>query len=272
MKDFLLGFGKFFHEGGANLAPADSQYYSNTGLPAADRALMRGAQLCVADENKEMEMNEDEDEDITTACKYESDDDDEMIHGKPRRPSNIDAGGICRRPVRMDDAGRVDLQHDPYCLRKHFTTQWGVLTDKSVAWKPGATVEWTDWEWTLKTEGEGAGLWVDLNQTSHVRRANVKGTRLIDLISTPLLLYRIIANFAAPPCTEEDGYKCAWSFTLWKRDDRTCRLEICDHKGSPQANFRGKERASTEALQLLEWLTGNNCPHPYDYTPCGRHA
>jgi hypothetical protein len=87
-----------------------------------------------------------------------------------------------------------------------------------------------------------------------------------------LLLYRITSNFAAPPCTQNDAYKCAWSFTLLNSDDPTCRLEISDHKGRPEAHFRGGEKASTEALQLFDWLTGTNCPHPYDYTLCGRHA
>jgi hypothetical protein len=32
---------------------------------------------------------------------------------------------------------------------------------------------------------------------------------LIDLISSPLLLYRITANFGAPPYREDDVYKCA---------------------------------------------------------------
>lgn len=49
-------------------------------------------------------------------------------------------------------------------------------------------------------------------------------------------------------------------------------LEIFDYKGWPEAHFRGRYNASTEALQLFDWLTGENCPHSYDYTPYGRHT
>ena len=40
IENLIRGFCKFFHEGGANLVPADTQYYSKTGLPDADRALL----------------------------------------------------------------------------------------------------------------------------------------------------------------------------------------------------------------------------------------
>ncbi|KAH7028427.1 hypothetical protein B0J12DRAFT_789803 [Macrophomina phaseolina] len=265
IKDLILGFCKFLYKGGANLVPADIQHYSKTGLPDADRALMRGTRLSAAGENED--EDEDEDEDMEMRSKCERNDGDKTIHGQPRWPPNVEIRGNCWRPVRMDDAGRVDLQHDPYCLRNHFTTRWGVLKDQNVsgAQHGGYTVEWDDSQWTLVAEGEHAGLWVDLSQPSYLRKT------LIDLISSQLLLYRITANFGAPPYTENDVYKCAWSFTLWNCDDPTCSLEIRDYKGRPQAHFRGGKQASTEALQLFEWLTGENCPHSYDYTPCGRY-
>ena len=251
IKDLLLGFGKFFHEGGADLVPADLQYFSRTGLPKADRALLKGAPLCIPDDT------EDVDEDAETKSNHKRKDGNKTIHGQPRWPPNTEISGNCSRRVRMDDAGRVDLQHDPYCLRTHFTTLWAVLKDQKVTGPPqrGCAVEWDDWRLSFEAE-----------------HTDTPYPRLIDLISSPLLLYRITASFAAPPCTEDDVYKCAWSFTLWNRDDPTCSLEIYEHKGWPQAYFRGGGQASTEALQLLEWLAGENCPHSYDYTPAGRHA
>lgn len=266
MKDLLVNFCKFFHQDGANLVPADSQYYSKMGLPTADRSLMQGAQLLAADEDEEMELE--------MAYKGKRDDHDETIHGEHRWPPNLEIGGNCTRPVSMDRTGRVDLQHDPYCLRRHFTTRWGVLKDQGVRGAPrgGSTVEWDDGDCTLVTAGEHAGLWVDLNLARHLRKAYTVQTGLVDLISTHLLSYRIMVNFAAPPCTEEDGYKCGWSYHFWNQDDPTCSLVIREHKAWPEAHFRGSEQASMEALQLLEWLAGNNCPHSYDYTPCGRQA
>ncbi|KAK8074021.1 hypothetical protein PG994_004920 [Apiospora phragmitis] len=113
----------------------------------------------------------------------------------------------------MDADGRVDLEHDPYCLRKHFTTRWGVLKDQSETWGPpqgGATVEWSDRDMRTQTEGKEPGLSVDRKlRWDYTREAS-----LANLISSPWLLHRIVANFGAPPLTEADPYKCSWSFIL----------------------------------------------------------
>jgi len=38
------------------------------------------------------------------------------------------------------------------------------------------------------------------------------------------------------------------------------------------AHYRGSEEYGIVALQLMDWLIGDNVPHPYDYTLCGRVA
>ncbi|KAH8743330.1 hypothetical protein F5883DRAFT_593327, partial [Diaporthe sp. PMI_573] len=250
MEHLLLSYCKFYHEHGANLAPADSRYFSETGLPSADWALMRGSQLFVADDdaNEELQMPQPERS-------------DETIHGEPCwPPSSIT--GICSSPVTVDNAGRVNLQHDPYCLRRHFTTQWGVLKDPHNG-RPqlGHAVRWSDSDWYFEVEGEHPGLQVNLSNPLCI--GGRKEVDLSDLISSPLLLYRITANFGAPPSTNDDDNKCAWTFVIWNRDDPTCSLEIRDHKGWPMAVFYGGTEASTAALQLFDWLTGGNCPHSY---------
>jgi hypothetical protein len=103
----------------------------------------------------------------------------------------------------MDDAGRVDLQHDPYCLRKHFTTRWGIPKGAEAFGAPqeGYTLDWDDSEWFLKAEGKHAGLQVDSSQLSTLRYENDRRMALKDLITSHLLLYRITVNFAAPPST-----------------------------------------------------------------------
>lgn len=182
-------------------------------------------------------------------------------------PPSEDISGTCTSPVYRNHAGRVDLQHDPYCLRKHFTTQWGILKDSNNRHrrKNGSpTHSWTDDEIVIKTEGPDVGFCIDPPSRS------TQAKPLHTQISSQLLLYRIVANFAAPPSTWGDPYKCAWSFDFWNRDDPSCLLTITDHKGAPMASFCGNGQASTEALQLIEWLTGMNCMHSYDYTPCGR--
>ncbi len=65
----------------------------------------------------------------------------------------------------MDSAGCVDLQHDPYCLRIHFTTRWGVLEDRKLGVPQGGSIiDWDDRQWSLAAEGEHASLWADLKQ------------------------------------------------------------------------------------------------------------
>ncbi|KAF2785804.1 hypothetical protein K505DRAFT_380674 [Melanomma pulvis-pyrius CBS 109.77] len=264
MKSLLLDFSRFLYVGGRNLAPADLHGYSTIGLPATDRAVLRGTPLRQADEDSAPRGKSKPAFAPTT------------IHGKARWPPNLDIGGACSCSINMDAHGRVDLEHDPYCLRKHFTTRWGVLEVQSeTGWGPpqgGATVRWSDSDIIAQTEGNESGLWVDLKQKSYLRSAYTQNTSLVDLISSPWLLHRIVANFGAPPFTENDPYKCSWSFSFWSQEDPTCYLEIREHKGWPQAHFVGGEKASNEALQLLEWLGGDNCPLSYDYTPCGVHA
>ncbi|KAK0612658.1 hypothetical protein B0T17DRAFT_544226 [Bombardia bombarda] len=264
IKSLLLGFSRFLYVGGRNLAPADLLGYYTLGLPATDRAVLRGTPLRQADEDTAPRGTS---EPAFTPT---------MIHGKARWPPNLYIGGACPCSIKMDADGRVDLEHDPYCLRRHFTTRWGVLRVQSeTGWGPprgGATVRWADADMTAQTKGNKSGLWVDLKQESHLRRAHTANTSLVDLISSPWLLHRIVANFGAPPFTENSPYKCSWSFSFWSQEDPTCYLEIMEHKGWPQACFVGGEKASNEALQLLEWLGGDNCPLSYDYTPCGIHA
>ncbi|KAI4599607.1 hypothetical protein KJ359_001744 [Pestalotiopsis sp. 9143b] len=264
VKSLLLGFCRFLYVGGRNLAPADLHGYSRIGMPATDRAVLQGTRL------------HETDGDTAPRGKNKPEYAPKVIHGKARWPPNLNVLGNCSCSIEMDTDHRVDLEHDPYCLRKHFTTQWGVLMDQSeTKWcapKAGATVRWDDTHMIVKTESKESGLWVDLKQASHLRCEYASNTALIHLISSPWLLHRIVANFGAPPFTENDHYKCSWSFSFWNQKDPTCYVEICDHKGWPQAFFCGGELASNEALQLLKWLSGDNCPLSYDYTPCGIHA
>jgi hypothetical protein len=54
--------------------------------------------------------------------------------------------------------------------------------------------------------------------------------------------YFIMAIFRAPPCMGDDVYKCAWSCTLWSRDNPACCLEVRDHKDWQVASFQDGAR------------------------------
>ncbi|ETS84459.1 hypothetical protein PFICI_02484 [Pestalotiopsis fici W106-1] len=289
MQNLLLGFRQFSRDGGRNPAPADIQSLSEISYPVADKALIFGARLIMKDSDEENSDEEDNDEELRPKSTIQRGHDYGMVHGQKCSSPNLQVGGSCTRPVSMDVMGRVNLEHDPYCLRKHFTTRWAVLKDGD-----GAEVEWSDAEWfyadDVGANNTPVGLQVaddrfsgsvralqahatDLDLICEFNFAAVKGRmRLYNLISAQLLLYRVVANFAAPPCTEVNGYKSAWSYTFYHREDPTCMLEISERAGAPSAKFLGSRKSSHEALQLMDWLTGTNYPHSYDYTLCGQVA
>lgn len=75
-------------------------YYSKTGLPDADRALMRVARLSTVDEN--------EDEDMEITSEYEPNNGDEIIHGQSRWPPNVPSAAIARsRPAWTTPAASI---------------------------------------------------------------------------------------------------------------------------------------------------------------------
>jgi hypothetical protein len=160
VQSLLLGYCRFLYKGGRNLAPADLHDYSTIGLPITDRAVLRGAQLRAADD------------DTVPYGKSKPVHAPTMIHGKPRWPPNLEITGQCSCLIGIGADGRVDLEHDPYCLRKHFTTRWGVLKNQSDTWRApqgGAKVEWSDRHIIIQKEGNEARLWVDVKQESYMR-------------------------------------------------------------------------------------------------------
>jgi hypothetical protein len=214
-----------------------------------------------------LDEDKDKSEDIT---KDTFDDGYVIVHDRRCWQPPVNNLGIKCLPVCMDKANRIDLQLDPYALQTHFRTRWLVLVDERdlvVPWGDLRCTGWSDSDWSVAESGEETGLSV---AAFPIRPLASNRTTLKSLISSSLLLYRIIASFGVPPST--DNGLTLWSYTLLSCEDSTCQLRVRDHKGWPEAHFRGGEKASTEALQLLEWLIGENCPHPYDYTPCGGSA
>lgn len=171
--------------------------------------------------------------------------------------TEIVSGVPCLRP---NTSNRVSLQHDGYSLRDHFVKRW--LISKRCVSIRHPKVTWNDHEICFIPK---VGLCLRNEHSVDYH------TRLSKLITSQLLLYRILCNFNVAPKTGNECKSC-WSYTFRNTDDRTCSLMISEWKGAPVAHFRGSETASTEALQLLEFLTSENCLHPYHYTRCGRVA
>jgi hypothetical protein len=98
---------------------------------------------------------------------------------------------------------------------------------------------------------------------------------LHEMITSPLLHYRILATFGTPKETSErlDDYKSIWEVELyWTGDDGLSVLRIYDNKGGAAVQFYACQRASTSARQLIEWLISDNVPHPYDGVLAGTVA
>lgn len=78
-------------------------------------------------------------------------------------------------------------------------------------------------------------------------------------ISSQLLYYRLTTTFGMPPRVSA-GIR-AWHVELQHSDGSV--LILCDSKGTARAWFEGSGKGSDSALELLDYLTGMTCKHPY---------
>jgi hypothetical protein len=93
---------------------------------------------------------------------------------------------------------------------------------------------------------------------------------LDDKISSQLLYYRLTTIFGMPPQRKLNAYY-TWRATLIYKDGESC-LEVGDCNGSATVYFHGTKEAKASALALLSFLTGLNCPHPYEGVVAGTQA
>jgi hypothetical protein len=108
------------------------------------------------------------------------------------------------------------------------------------------------------------------------RRQYVEGTKSLDAkeeITASLLLYRIMLVFGIHIGPSEEGDKIAWKLRLQYRHDSDQSqwgvLEFQDTKGCWEVFCGGTKQARDSALELLEWILGNNIAHPYCQTLAG---
>jgi len=173
-----------------------------------------------------------------------------------------------------------DASVDPYAIRDGFREKWtreappprcnsmGFLDD---------TADWVTWDsYSLYTTPDTPGF------VARSRRFEDGCVETWKLISSQLLLYRLIAVFGMPPSNDdvhiEGMYKSIWSYTLyWKpgwdqEHGRKVWFDISDCKGTFMLNFCGPEEASRSALDLFAWLVSDNVPHPCDGVLAGNIA
>ena len=182
---------------------------------------------------------------------------------------------------------------DAYEIQDQFLQKWvnGDLSlnnelahhhgDKSETSYTHPTVRWSSMD-IYNTPGTPG---FEADRDGHGRMANgIDRCSTFELISSQLLLYRLIAVFGMPSASDKeqiDGYKVIWSYTLHCRPDQDKRnmkkgekstILFGDYKGSFMIHFSGSEEASKSALKLFEWLVSDNVPHTYDGVLAGNIA
>lgn len=187
----------------------------------------------------------------------------------------------CGRLRNFDECSNVsdtDSLVDPYDTQDRFRQEWTTDTPDSsdqfrhYSHDASDMVSWGSFDiYTIPgTPGFVAA--------HHGRPDGGKVVYTHNLISSQLLLYRLIATFGTAPSNEEvEGYKSIWSYTLhWtsgqEDNSKKGRFVLSDYKGAFTFHFWGPKEASRSALDLLEWLVSDNVPHPYDGVLAGNQA
>ncbi|KAF7558360.1 hypothetical protein G7046_g5798 [Stylonectria norvegica] len=198
-------------------------------------------------------------------------DDAESSNTTPEDQSSNKAGQSNKSRLVVDaKTGEIDIFADAYMVKGHFQRDWVPALDDKLE-----QVEKIIFRMQCASQ-----LYKEPNSQGYTFAA--KGTNTpyeqwvypSSLISSQLLLYRLIAVFGMPPRRELDRYKQIWEYTLlWKPDeDNKSAIKFYDYKGTCSLSFRGSEEASKSALKLFEWLVSDNVPHTYDYTLAGTAA
>lgn len=197
--------------------------------------------------------------------------------------------GGCDEPPTVLPNGLVYLDHESCCLRAYFCRTWKYnpapdrFAQQGVA---GRTPDYVHWEASQHLDRSLAAVPAptgrlraygfeededDVSRSERSRMQRDKETKWFPLrhaISSQLLLYRVIEVFGEPPVwTSIDAGKQTWAIELERKPgpgeetETGCgRLTLQDWKGAAMAEYNGSKRNGAMALQLLEWLVGDNVP------------
>ena len=97
-----------------------------------------------------------------------------------------------------------------------------------------------------------------------------------NMMNSPLLLYRLISIFFAPPITE-NWYKAIWEYPIQHKETGK-EMIFGEHKGAPkfwlsESNPKQlNEVFKNDLLELLNFLVSDQIPHPYDRCTSGQIA
>ncbi len=93
---------------------------------------------------------------------------------------------------------------------------------------------------------------------------------MYEVISSPMLLYRLRCLFPSCAVEEVDAYKAVWDVSLQHKRTH-CQAAFGEHKGAVRVcGDASMDKAATQdLLDLVALLCSDRCPHPYDGTVAG---
>jgi len=139
------------------------------------------------------------------------------------------------------------------------------------------------WEWTSEfTDGNGnvnydCSFDLDKGTINWGNHDFVNELGLANLISSPLLLYRLISIFFAPPETPGNPYKTIWWYSI-KHKKTGKALGFGEWKGASgfwlteSGHKQLKQPFKSDLEELLLFLVSDQIPHPYDGCTSGQVA
>lgn len=142
------------------------------------------------------------------------------------------------------------------------------------------------WEFTKKSENGTSGnvngqLYFDTDKQHFILSDDrlYNDDRFIPmyrLMSPALLLYRLISTFfGSPNC--EDNYKSIWEYNIVNKHTGKV-LTFSEHKGAigiwlPEYSYTQLHyQFKTDLIELITYLSSNECAHPYDNLVAGSVA
>lgn len=81
-------------------------------------------------------------------------------------------------------------------------------------------------------------------------------------ISPQLLLYRLTQTFGMAPACIPVAFQAGWETELLHRDC-VSQLSFSDHMGAATVSFSGHPGAGADAVDLINFLTRDDSPHPF---------
>ena len=178
---------------------------------------------------------------------------------------------LCNERIVMDDG---EDEENGYNKREKVQGNWSYVAEDSDLRRyrvDDAATTWHSSELACKPSESDLGLFVPLSRAERLTTSYYWSSSFSHRISSQLLLYRLTVTFGMPPPRETDGYKSCWQIQLLHRDGVSI-LNFSEHKGAASARFYGATDTSVDALELLNFLVGMNCPHTYDGVVAGAIA